>query len=549
MTITESTTWQALQSHFETLRDRHMRDLFAEDAGRFERFSLRCGDLLLDYSKNRITDETMRLLFALVREAGLADWIERQFRGEKINHTENRAVLHTALRNRSGEPVLLDGQDVMPEVRAELEKIRRLAEAVRQRRWRGVSGQPITDVVNIGIGGSSLGPEMATDALRPWGIHDMRFHFVSNVDENHIMDTLEVLKPETSLFIVSSKSFTTQDTMLNANTARKWFLKSVDDVSAIDRHFVAVTANTRAAVEFGIAEENVFRMWDWVGGRYSLWSAIGLPIAISIGMDHFEAMLEGAHEMDRHFRDTPFEQNIPVVLALLGVWYNNFFGAQTQAILPYDQHLSRLPAYLQQADMESNGKYVDRAGREVDYQTGPIIFGEIGIAAQHAFYQLIHQGTKLIPADFLVSITDYHCIKEHHRVLMSNVFAQGEALMKGKTAAEAEAELRGQGLADDAVRALLPYKVFKGNKPTNTIMFRQLDPRTLGMLIAMYEHKIFVQGVIWNINSFDQWGVELGKQLAVTIQHELDDAQAVSSHDASTNGLINYYKQLRPRKS
>ncbi len=549
MTITESTTWQALQSHFETLRDRHMRDLFAEDAGRFERFSLRCGDLLLDYSKNRITDETMRLLFALVREAGLADWIERQFRGEKINHTENRAVLHTALRNRSGEPVLLDGQDVMPEVRAELEKIRRLAEAVRQRRWRGVSGQPITDVVNIGIGGSSLGPEMATDALRPWGIHDMRFHFVSNVDENHIMDTLEVLKPETSLFIVSSKSFTTQDTMLNANTARKWFLKSVDDVSAIDRHFVAVTANTRAAVEFGIAEENVFRMWDWVGGRYSLWSAIGLPIAISIGMDHFEAMLEGAHEMDRHFRNTPFEQNIPVVLALLGVWYNNFFGAQTQAILPYDQHLSRLPAYLQQADMESNGKYVDRAGQEVDYQTGPIIFGEIGIAAQHAFYQLIHQGTKLIPADFLVSITDYHCIKEHHRVLMSNVFAQGEALMKGKTAAEAEAELRSQGLADDAVRALLPYKVFNGNKPTNTIMFRQLDPRTLGMLIAMYEHKIFVQGVIWNINSFDQWGVELGKQLAVTIQHELDDAQAVSSHDASTNGLINYYKQLRPRKS
>ncbi len=549
MTITESSTWKALQSHFETLRERHMRDLFAEDGGRFERFSLRCGDLLLDYSKNRITDETMRLLFALAREAGLADWIERQFRGEKINHTENRAVLHTALRNRSGEPVLLDGQDVMPEVRAELEKIRRLAEAVRQRQWRGVSGQPITDVVNIGIGGSSLGPEMATDALRPWGIHDMRFHFVSNVDENHIMDTLEVLKPETSLFIISSKSFTTQDTMLNANTARKWFLKSVDDVSAIDRHFVAVTANTRAAVEFGIAEENVFRMWDWVGGRYSLWSAIGLPIAISIGMDHFEAMLEGAHEMDRHFRNTPFEQNIPVVLALLGVWYNNFFGAQTQAVLPYDQHLSRLPAYLQQADMESNGKYVDRAGREVDYQTGPIIFGEIGIAAQHAFYQLIHQGTKLIPADFLVSITDYHCIKEHHRVLMSNVFAQGEALMKGKTAAEAEAELRGQGLADDAVRALLPYKVFKGNKPTNTIMFRQLDPRTLGKLIAMYEHKIFVQGVIWNINSFDQWGVELGKQLAVTIQHELDDAQAVSSHDASTNGLINYYKQLRPRKS
>ncbi len=549
MLNTTGTTWKALQAHYEAVGGQHMRDLFAEDSQRFSKFSLQYKNILLDYSKNRITDETMSLLFQLVREAGLEEWIMRMFNGEKINHTEKRAVLHTALRNRSDEPVMLDGQDVMPEVRVELKKIRQLAEAVRRRQWRGVSGQPITDVINIGIGGSSLGPEMVTDALRPYGIHDMHFHFVSNVDESHIMDTLEVLKPETSLFIISSKSFTTQDTMLNASTARSWFLKSVEDESAVNKHFVAVTANTRAAVEFGIAEENVFKMWDWVGGRYSLWSAIGLPIAISIGMDHFEAMLDGAHEMDQHFRTQPFEQNIPVVLALLGVWYNNFFGAQTHAILPYDQHLSRLPAYLQQADMESNGKYVDRSGRAVDYETGPVIFGEIGIAAQHAFYQLIHQGSKLIPADFLASITDYRCIKEHHRVLMSNVFAQTEALMKGKSAEEAEAELDALGLSEKEIKALLPYKVFPGNKPTNTIMFRTLDPHTMGMLIAMYEHKIFVQGVIWNINSFDQWGVELGKQLAVKIQSELADDHPVTTHDSSTNGLINFYKDMRPKDS
>ncbi len=541
--------WKALQAHYEVMHSQHMADLFAEDSQRFSRFSLYHEDILLDYSKNRISEETMSLLFQLAREAGLEEWITRMFSGEKINHTEKRAVLHTALRNRSNEPVMLDGRDVMPEVRAELKKIRVLAEAVRQRQWRGVSGQPITDVINIGIGGSSLGPEMVTDALRPYGIHDMRFHFVSNVDENHIMDTLEALKAETSLFIISSKSFTTQDTMLNAGTARNWFLKSVDDVSAVNKHFVAVTSNTRAAVEFGIAEENVFRMWDWVGGRYSLWSAIGLPIAISVGMDHFEVMLEGACSMDQHFRTQPLEENIPVVLALLGIWYNNFFAAQTHAILPYDQHLSRLPAYLQQADMESNGKYVDRDGQVVDYETGPIIFGEIGIAAQHAFYQLIHQGSKLIPADFLASISDYHCIKEHHRVLMSNVFAQTEALMKGKTAAEAEAELQTAGLSAEEIQALLPYKIFPGNKPTNTIMFRTLDPRTMGMLIAMYEHKIFVQGVIWNINSFDQWGVELGKQLAVKIQGELDDDSEVTTHDSSTNGLIDFYKQIRPKHS
>lgn len=547
MVNTMGSTWKALEAHYESVCGQHLRDLFADDPERFNRFSLQHDGMLLDYSKNRITEETLSLLFQLAREAGLEAWITRMFAGDKINHTENRAVLHTALRNRSSEPVMLDGRDVMPEIQTELRKIRKLAEAVRQRQWRGVTGQPITDIINLGIGGSSLGPEMVTDALRPYGLHDLRFHFVSNVDENHIMDTLEELKPETSLFIISSKSFTTQDTMLNASTARNWFLKSVDDESAVNKHFIAVTANTRAAVEFGIAEDNVFKMWDWVGGRYSLWSAIGLPIAISIGMPHFEAMLEGAYSMDQHFRSQPLEKNIPVLLALLGVWYNNFFAAQTHAILPYDQHLRRLPAYLQQADMESNGKSVDRNGQVLDYETGPVIFGEIGIAAQHAFYQLIHQGSKLIPADFLVPVSNYRCVKQHHRVLMSNVFAQAEALMKGKTAKEVEAELQAAGLSASEIQALLPYKIFSGNKPTNTIIFKTLDPRTLGMLIAMYEHKIFVQGVIWNINSFDQWGVELGKQLAVEIQAELADDGQVSAHDSSTNGLINFYKDMRPK--
>ncbi|VAX10022.1 Glucose-6-phosphate isomerase [hydrothermal vent metagenome] len=542
-------TWKALQAHYDAFNGQQMRELFAQDSERFSKFSVQYENILLDYSKNRITEETMTLLMTLARDAGLEDWISRMFNAEHINHTEKRAVLHTALRQRSADAVMLDGQDVMPEIRAELYKIRELAEAVRQRKWRGASGQPITDVINIGIGGSSLGPEMVTDALRPYGIHDMRFHFVSNVDENHIMDTLELLKAETSLFIISSKSFTTQDTMLNASTARKWFLKSIDGESAINKHFVAVTANTSAAIEFGIDEKNVFKMWDWVGGRYSLWSAIGLPIAISIGMDHFEAMLEGANEMDKHFKTQPFEKNIPVLLALLGIWYNNFCGAQTQAILPYDQHLRRLPAYLQQADMESNGKYVDRNGEAVDYETGPVIFGEIGIAAQHAFYQLLHQGSKLIPADFLASISDFHCIREHHRVLMSNVFAQTEALMKGKSSAEAEAELQKQGLSEEEIKQLLPYKIFPGNKPTNTILFRTLDPHTMGMLIAMYEHKIFVQGVIWDINSFDQWGVELGKELAMNIQSELDDNKPVTEHDSSTNGLINFYKVMRPKNN
>jgi glucose-6-phosphate isomerase len=417
---------------------------------------------------------------------------------------------------------------------------------VRSRRWRGIDGQAITDVVNIGIGGSDLGPKMVIEALRPYALHDLNIHFVSNLDENHILDTLERLKPSTTLFVVSSKSFTTQDTLLNADTAREWFLKAVPNREALKKHFLAVTANPAAAEAYGIPRENILEIWDWVGGRYSLWSAIGVTIAISVGMDNFRALLDGAARADEHFRTTPLEKNIPVIMGLLGVWYNNFYGAQTYAVLPYDEHLRYLPTYLQQADMESNGKSVDRAGHPVQCSTGPVIFGEIGIKGQHAFYQLLHQGTKLVPADILAPISDFHCIGRHHRALMANVFAQTEALMKGKTRAEAERELEQQGLSAERIARLLPYKIFQGNKPTNTFLFKTLDPTTLGTLIALYEHKIFVQGVIWNINSFDQWGVELGKQLAKTIGDELKDNAPVKSHDASTNGLINYYKALRP---
>ena len=543
--MNDGKSWQALAEHYKKVSTLQMRDLFADDPRRFEKFSLRFNDILLDFSKNRITEETLQLLRDLVEEAELAGWIEKMFAGEAINHTENRAVLHVALRNMSGQPMYVDGEDVMPLVKAEMEKMEALSEAIRSRKWRGVSGQPITDIVNIGIGGSDLGPVMVTEALRPYGVHDLRVHYVSNVDENHILDTLEKVRPETTLFIVASKTFTTQETMLNANTARSWFLKAIDDESALKKHFVAVSANIAAAEQFGIARENVFAMWDWVGGRYSLWSAIGLSIAIYIGMENYRSLLLGAYEMDVHFRTAPVAENLPVTLALLGVWYNNFFAAQAHVVLPYDQHLHRLPAYLQQADMESNGKYVDRQGEEVTYTTGPIIFGEIGISAQHAFYQLLHQGTKLVPADILAPISDYHCIQDHHRALMSNVFAQAEALMKGKTEDEAREELQAAGMEAEQLEQLLPYKIFQGNKPTNTILFDTLDPKTLGSLIALYEHKIFVQGVIWNINSFDQWGVELGKQLASTILDELEHDNAVTSHDSSTNGLINYYKSHR----
>ena len=543
--MNEGKSWQALAEHYKKVSPLHMRDLFQGDPQRFEKFSLRFNDILLDFSKNRITEETLQLLHNLVNEAELSSWIEKMFAGEAINHTEQRAVLHVALRNMTGQPMYVDGKDVMPLVKAELEKMEALSEAIRSRKWRGVSGQPITDIVNIGIGGSDLGPVMVTEALRPYGVHDLRVHYVSNVDENHILDTLEKVRPETTLFIVASKTFTTQETMLNANTARTWFLKAIDDESALKKHFVAVSANIAAAETFGIAKENVFAMWDWVGGRYSLWSAIGLSIAIYIGMENYRSLLLGAYEMDVHFRTAPVAENLPITLALLGVWYNNFFGAQAHVVLPYDQHLHRLPAYLQQADMESNGKYVDRQGKEVTDTTGPIIFGEIGISAQHAFYQLLHQGTKLVPADLLAPISDYHCIQDHHRALMSNVFAQAEALMKGKTEEEARDELHAAGMETEQLEQLLPYKIFQGNKPTNTILFDTLDPKTLGSLIALYEHKIFVQGVIWNINSFDQWGVELGKQLASHILDELEHDNAVTTHDSSTNGLINYYKSHR----
>jgi glucose-6-phosphate isomerase len=546
--LTALPAWQALETHFDTIRDRHMRELFEQDPGRFERFSLRLNDVLFDYSKNRVDDETMRLLIDLAEACDVPGWRERMFAGEAINHTEGRAVLHTALRNQSDRPMSIGGVDVMPEVRSELERVKALAEAIRSRRWRGASNQPITDVVSIGIGGSNLGPLMATEALRPHSIHDLKIHYVSNIDENHILNTLEGLNPETTLFIVASKSFTTQEAMVNAGTAREWLLAKLEDETDLRQHVVAVTANVAAAEAFGIARENVFKMWDWVGGRYSMWSAIGLPVAIAIGPEQFDALLAGAFAADEHFRTAPLAQNIPVVMALLGIWYNNFFGAESMAVLPYDQNMHRFPAYLQQADMESNGKQVDRDGNPVDYTTGPVLFGEIGIASQHAFYQLLHQGTKLVPADMLAPISNYRCIAHHHRALMSNIFAQAEALMRGKTESEARAELEASGLAADAVEALLPYKVFPGNRPTNTFLFYTLNPHTLGTLIALYEHKIFVQGVIWNLNSFDQWGVELGKQLASSILDELNDGEAVATHDSSTNGLINYYLQQRPKR-
>lgn len=544
--LTQSAAWQALQSHFEEIRELHMRDLFAADPERFSRFSLQLDDLLFDFSKNRITDETIKLLCRLAEDCEVPAWINKMFNGEAINHTEQRAVLHVALRNRNNHAVKTDGHDVMPDVNAMLDKMRHFSEQIRSRQWRGYTNQPITDIVNIGVGGSDLGPMMATEALTPYAIHDLRMHFVSNVDENHIGDTLETLKPETTLFIIASKSFTTRDTLVNAHTARNWFLKTAADNAAIGKHFVAVSNNTSAATEFGIQPDNIFKMWDWVGGRYSMWSAVGLPIAISIGMDNFEQLLQGAHEMDEHFKTAPLEKNMPVILALLGIWYNNFFKSQAYALLPYDQHLKYLPDYIRQADMESNGKQIDRDGNKVDYETGPIVFGQLGITGQHAFYQLMHQGTKMIPADIIAPIGNMQCIRSHHRLLMANVFAQAEAFMRGKTEEEARAELKMEGISEDLMKILLPNKVFPGNKPTNTILFKTLNPLSLGRLIALYEHKIFVQGIIWNINSYDQWGVELGKQLAGMVLDELDSGQAVTDHDSSTNGLVNYYKKLRP---
>ena len=547
--LTKSKTWQALQEHFDTIKDVHMRDMFEQDENRFDDFSLELNGILYDYSKNRINSETVELLLQLATDVGLPLWIEKMFRGEPVNHTENRAVLHTALRATGDEPLLVDGIDIIPEIKQERQRVKVLAEKIRARQWRGATNQAITDVVNIGIGGSHLGPLMVNEALRPYALHDLNVHFVSNVDENHINDTLQYLNPETTFFIIASKTFTTQDTMVNAETARQWYVHNLGSDEFIHRHFSAVTANTPLAQAFGIAEENIFKMWDWVGGRYSRRPALGPPTALALGSEGFDALHAGSYEVDQQFRYTPLEKNIPVMMALLGVWYNNFFDAQTMAVLPYDQHMHRFPAYLQQADMESNGKYVDRDGETVDYSTGPVIFGEIGIAAQHAFFQLLHQGTKLVPADILSPVYSYRCNARHHRALMSNIFAQTEALMCGKNKEEAYRELKAAGMDESQIAALLPYKIFPGNKPTSTIMFDTLDPKTLGAIVALYEHKIFVQGAIWNINSFDQWGVELGKQLANTILQELNDSDAVTTHDSSTKGQINHYKRRRPRRS
>ena len=544
-TITKA--WKLLKLHYQEIQNQPMRELFANDPERFTRFSTRFEDILVDYSKNIITEETLKLLIQLANEVHLGSAIEKMFAGEAINETENRAVLHTALRNRSHQPVYVDGVDVMPEVNRVREQMRRFVDEIQAGRWRGFSGQPISDIVNIGIGGSDLGPVMVTEALKPYW-KNICPHFVSNVDASQIVETLKTLNPATTLFIIVSKTFTTQETMLNAATAKRWFLEAAGEERYIKNHFVAVSTNESTAVKFGISPENIFHFWDWVGGRFSLWSAVGLSIAVSIGFDRFMELLDGAYALDRHFAATEFRQNIPVILALLGVWYRNFFGAATHAILPYDQYLHRLPAYLQQADMESNGKSVDRTGKAVNYQTGPIIWGEPGTNGQHAFYQLIHQGTALITGDFLAAAISHSEVDDHQRVLLSNFFAQTEALMRGKTAAEVQQELQAQGIGEEQIKKLLPFKTFPGNRPTNSILYEKLTPRTLGSLIAIYEHKIFTQGVIWNIFSFDQWGVELGKVLADKIQPELGKTTLVTTHDSSTNGLINYYNTIAQKK-
>lgn len=544
-TLTDSPAWKALQAHQREIAPLHMRDLFNADSRRFEKFSLQWNDVLVDFSKNRITEKTMALLFDLARSTDIRGWTEKMFNGEKINSTEHRAVLHVALRNRSNKPMIVDGSDVMPAINKVLAHVREFSESVRSGAWKGYTGQSITDVVNIGIGGSDLGPVMITEALKPYGHTRISVHFVSNVDGTHVAETVKNLNPETTLFVISSKTFTTQETIVNAESAKKWFLDRAKDPSAVARHFVAVSTNAKAVASFGIDTRNMFEFWDWVGGRYSLWSAIGLSIALFIGMDGFEELLAGAHEMDEHFRSAPYEQNLPVILGLLGVWYNNFFGAASHSIIPYDQYLHRFSAYLQQGDMESNGKGVTQDGVEVDYSTGPIIWGEPGTNGQHAFFQLIHQGTKLIPVDFIAPVQTHNPIGNHHPILLSNFFAQTEALMRGKSSWEARKELEAAGTNGEELEKLLPHKVFPGNRPTNSILIKKLTPRTLGSLVAMYEHKIFVQGVVWNVNSFDQWGVELGKQLAKAILPELAGDSPVTTHDSSTNGLISFYKKWR----
>ncbi|HHR6143241.1 TPA: glucose-6-phosphate isomerase [Providencia alcalifaciens] len=541
----QTAAWRALEQHYAEMKNVHMRDLFAQDAQRFTKFSATFDDqILVDFSKNRITQDTLDKLLALAKETQLEDAIKSMFSGEKINRTEDRAVLHTALRNRDNTPVLVDGKDVMPDVNAVLEKMQQFSACIISGEWKGYTGKAITDVVNIGIGGSDLGPFMVTEALRPYKNH-LNMHFVSNVDGTQIAETLKDLNPETTLFLIASKTFTTQETMTNAHSAREWLLTFAKDEKHIAKHFVALSTNSEQVAKFGIDTNNMFEFWDWVGGRYSLWSAIGLSIVLSVGYDNFVQLLSGAHAMDKHFTQTPLESNIPVLLALIGIWYNNFFGSETEAILPYDQYMHRFAAYFQQGNMESNGKYIDRNGHAVSYQTGPIIWGEPGTNGQHAFYQLIHQGTKMIPCDFIAPAVTHNPLGDHHDKLLSNFFAQTEALAFGKTREVVDAEFAAQGKTVAEMEYVAPYKVFEGNRPTNSILLKEITPYSLGALIAMYEHKIFTQGAILNIFTFDQWGVELGKQLASRILPELENSQAVASHDSSTNGLINCYKNWR----
>jgi glucose-6-phosphate isomerase len=540
--LTTSEAWKALQNHYHQIHKHSLRDSFESDSHRFDKFSLTFNDILFDYSKNRITEETLPLLIDLARHAGLESKIHAMLSGAIINNTERRAVLHTALRNQSNKPVYVDGQDVMPQINEVLAKMRAFCDSVRSGEWKGYTGKAITDIVNIGIGGSDLGPKMASTALTPYATDALKVHFVSNVDQADLVETLKRLSPETTLFLIASKKFNTHETMTNAKSARNWFLDSAKDQKAVAKHFVAISTDIDKIAEFGIDANNMFEFWDWVGGRYSLWSSIGLSIALYVGMDNFEQLLQGAHEVDEHFRSTPFEKNIPVIMGLLGIWYNNFFNAESHAILPYDQSLRYLADYFQQGDMESNGKSIDMNGEKVDYSTGQIIWGQPGTNGQHAFYQLIHQGTKLIPCDFLAPAQSHYHLPEHHDILISNFLAQPEALMKGKTAEEVKRELTPSEQADPV---LVASKVFEGNKPSNAFLFKKLTPKTLGSLIALYEHKIFVQGVIWNINSFDQMGVELGKVLAKAILPELQNEEIIKSHDGSTNALINTYKQYR----
>ena len=545
--LTNTPAWLALQEHYESIKNRHMVNLFEEDPQRFDRYSIAFNDMLLDYSKNRITDESLARLFDLAKQANVEAWRDKMFRGEKINNTEGRAVLHTALRNRSGKPIFVDGENIMPAIEVELEKMRVFSKKVRNGEWLGLNGSVITDVVNIGIGGSDLGPNMVCRALAPYAHERLRVHFISNVDGSHIDQMLSHLNPETTLFVVASKTFTTQETLTNAHSAKQWFLEGAEGATPEDiaKHFVAVSTHEKEVENFGIDTANMFRFWDWVGGRYSLWSSVGLSSIIYIGMDNFMDMLEGAHEMDQHFQDEPLEKNIPVILALLGIWYGNFFHAESSAVLPYDYNLRLFPAYLEQADMESNGKSVDRDGKQATYSTGKIIWGAEGINGQHAFYQLLHQGTRLIPTDFIASVQSHVCFREHCDILAANFLAQTEALMRGRSMEKTRQQLEEANIELNQLEERLPHMIFGGNQPSNSIVIKKLTPKALGSLVAMYEHKIFVQGIIWNLNSYDQWGVELGKILAGNIQEELETGRDIHEHDSSTAGLLNWFRTYR----